>query len=111
MLGAVFGLSTDYNVFVISRIQEARRTGRDDRQAIAYGLSRSGPVVTAAAFVFCVTVAAFATSSIMLIRETAAGMAIAVAIDATLVRALLLPSVMALLGPYNWWPAKRRCRR
>ncbi len=103
MLSAVFGLSTDYSVFVISRIQEERRAGRDDRSAIAAGLSRSGPVVTSAAFVFCVTIAAFASSSVALIRETAAGMAIAVLIDATLVRALLLPATMALLGPYNWW--------
>jgi uncharacterized membrane protein YdfJ with MMPL/SSD domain len=103
MLSAVFGLSTDYSVFVISRIQEERHAGRDDRSAIAVGLSRSGPVVTSAAFVFCVTIAAFASSSVALIRETAAGMAIAVLIDATLVRALLLPAAMALLGPYNWW--------
>jgi uncharacterized membrane protein YdfJ with MMPL/SSD domain len=106
MVSAVFGLSTDYNIFVISRIQEARRAGYGDRAAIAEGLSRSGPVVTAAALVFCLTIAAFATSSIMLIRETAAGMAIAVLIDATLVRALLLPSLMTLLGPYNWWLPK-----
>jgi uncharacterized membrane protein YdfJ with MMPL/SSD domain len=107
MLSAVFGLSTDYSVFVISRIQEERRAGREDRRAIAAGLSSSGPVVTSAAFVFCVTIAAFASSSVALIRETAAGMAIAVLIDATLVRALLLPATMALLGPYNWWLPRR----
>jgi RND superfamily putative drug exporter len=111
MLSAVFGLSTDYNVFVISRIQEARREGRSERTAIAGGLARSGPVVTAAAFVLCCTLAAFASSSIMLIRETALGMAIAVAIDATLVRALLLPALMALLGRYNWWLPMFRIRR
>ncbi len=103
MLSAVFGLSTDYNVFVISRIQEARSERRSERAAIADGPARSGPIVTAAAFVLCCTLAAFASSSIMLIRETALGMAIAVAIDATLVRALLLPALMALLGRYNWW--------
>jgi RND superfamily putative drug exporter len=63
-------------------------------------------LICAAAFVFCVTVAAFATSSIMLVRETAAGMAIAVLIDASLVRALLVPSLMTLLGARNWWLPK-----
>ncbi|HUN77868.1 MAG TPA: MMPL family transporter [Solirubrobacteraceae bacterium] len=106
MLGAVFGLTLDYTVFVLARIQEARRPGVEVRAAIAEGMAHSGPVVSAAALVFCVTVAAFATSSVMLVRETAAAMAIAVAIDATLVRGLLLPSLMALLGPYNWWLPK-----
>jgi len=111
MLGAVFGLSTDYNLFVLARIQEARRAGAGERAAIALGLQRSGPVVSAAALVFCVTVAAFATSAVEPVRETAAGMALAVAIDATLVRALLLPSAMALLGPYNWWLPEGLSRR
>jgi uncharacterized membrane protein YdfJ with MMPL/SSD domain len=110
MFAAVFALSTDYSVFVISRIQEERGDGVSERAAIRRGLVRSGPVVTAAAFLFCVTVLAFASSSVLLVKEVSVGMAVAVALDATLVRALLIPSLMALLGPYNWW-APRFVRR
>jgi RND superfamily putative drug exporter len=103
IFSCVFALSSDYNVFVIARIQERHLAGAGDREAIAAGLERSGPVVSAAALLFCVAVGVFATSDIVLLKQVSIGMVLAVAIDATLVRGLLLPSVMALLGGLNWW--------
>src|SRR5204863_6004696 len=98
-----FGLSTDYAVFLLSRIKEARDRGAADSEAVAIGLERTGRIVTAAALLFCVAIGAFATSSIVFIKELGVGTAAAVAIDATLVRALLVPSLMELLGELNWW--------
>jgi uncharacterized membrane protein YdfJ with MMPL/SSD domain len=104
-----FGLATDYGVFLLSRIKEARDSGLDDRSAVAFGLERTGRIVTAAALLFCVAIGAFATSSILFIKLLGVGTALAVAIDATIVRALLVPALMALLGRWNWWaPAPLR---
>ena len=111
LLAAIaFGLATDYGVFLFSRIREAHDDGLEDREAVALGLERTGRVITAAALLFCVAVGAFATSGVLLVKELGIGIAIAVAVDATLVRALLVPSLMALLGEWNWW-APRRLRR
>jgi len=98
LLAIAFGLSTDYGVFLLSRIKEARDRGAANSEAVAIGLERTGRIVTAAALLFCVAIGAFATSRIVFIKELAVGTAVAVAIDATLVRALLVPSLMALLG-------------
>jgi uncharacterized membrane protein YdfJ with MMPL/SSD domain len=104
-----FGLATDYGVFLLSRIKEARDSGLDDREAVAFGVERTGRIVTAAALLFCVAVGAFATSSIVFIKMVGLGTALAVAIDATIIRALLVPALMALLGRWNWWaPAPLR---
>ncbi|SCK29033.1 putative drug exporter of the RND superfamily [Streptomyces sp. WMMB 714] len=104
-----FGLSTDYNVFLLGRIREARASGLDDRAAVAEGLARTGPIVTSAALLFCVAVGALALGRLVLVQELGLGTAFAVLIDATLVRALLVPSLMALLGRTNWWaPAPLR---
>ena len=104
LLGAiVFGLSTDYAVFLLSRIKEARDAGADDDEAVAIGLQRTGRIVTAAALLFAVAIGAFATSEITLIKELGVGTALAVLIDATIIRALLVPSLMALAGRWNWW--------
>jgi uncharacterized membrane protein YdfJ with MMPL/SSD domain len=114
LLAAIaFGLATDYGVFLLSRIKEAHDDGLENREAVALGLERTGRVVTSAALLFCVAVGAFATSSILLVKELGLGIAFAVAVDASLVRALLVPSLMALLGDWNWWtPAPlRRFRR
>jgi RND superfamily putative drug exporter len=105
-----FGLSTDYGVFLLSRIKELRDRGMGDEEAIAVGLERTGRIVTAAALLFCVAVGAFALSDIVVIKELGVGTALAVAIDATIVRALLVPSLMRLLGRWNWW-APRPLRR
>ena len=110
LFAVAFGLSTDYGVFLLSRIKEAHDGGLPDREAVAVGLERTGRIVTAAALLFCVAIGAFATSRIIFIKEVGIGTALAVVIDATLVRALLVPSLMELLGHWNWWaprPLKR----
>lgn len=109
LFAIAFGLATDYGVFLLSRIREAHEEGLENREAVALGLERTGRVVTAAALLFCVAVGAFATSDVVLVKEVGIGIALAVAIDASLVRALLVPSLMALLGDWNWWrPGRRR---
>ncbi|MBA2239798.1 MAG: MMPL family transporter [Solirubrobacterales bacterium] len=114
LFALVFGLSTDYAVFLLSRIKEARDEGLDETEAVARGLERTGRIVTAAAVLFCVAIGAFATSQIVFIKELGVGTALAVIIDATLIRALLVPALMALLGKWNWWapaPLRRLHRR
>ncbi len=103
LFAVAFGLSTDYGVFLLSRIKEARDSGLPDSEAVAVGLERTGRIVTAAALLFCVAIGAFATSQIIFIKELGVGTALAVLIDATIVRALLVPSLMELLGEWNWW--------
>jgi uncharacterized membrane protein YdfJ with MMPL/SSD domain len=108
MLFAVaFGLSTDYGIFLLTRIREACDAGLPDREAVAVGLERTGRIITAAALLFCIAVGAFATSQIILVKEIGIGVALAVLVDATIVRALLVPSLMAILGRWNWWPSSR----
>jgi uncharacterized membrane protein YdfJ with MMPL/SSD domain len=110
LLAVVFGLSTDYGVFLLSRIKEARDSGASDGDAVAIGLQRTGRIVTAAAVLFCVAIGAFTTSEMVFIKELGLGTAFAVLLDATIVRALLVPSLMELLGRWNWWapPPLRR---
>jgi uncharacterized membrane protein YdfJ with MMPL/SSD domain len=109
LFAVAFGLSTDYAVFLLSRIKEARDNGASDAESVAIGLERTGRIVTAAAFLFAVAVTAFATSKIIFIKEFGIGTALAVLIDASIVRALLVPSLMELLGKWNWWaPAPLR---
>jgi RND superfamily putative drug exporter len=103
LFAMAFGLSTDYGVFLLSRIKEARDNGAGERESVAIGLERTGRIVSAAALLFFVAIGAFATSSIIFIKEVGLGTALAVMIDATIVRALLVPSLMALLGRWNWW--------
>ncbi len=103
LCATAFGLSTDYAIFLFSRIGEARGRGLANRAAVADGVERTGRIVTAAALLFCVAIASFASSGISFIQELGLGTAAAVALDATIVRALLVPSLMALLGEWNWW--------
>ena len=103
LFAVAFGLSTDYGVFLLSRIKEGRDRGLDTSEAVATGLERTGRIVSAAALLFCVAIGAFATSRIVFIKELGVGTALAVLLDATIVRALLVPSLMALLGRWNWW--------
>jgi RND superfamily putative drug exporter len=110
LFALAFGLSTDYGVFLLSRIKEARDNGNSDSDAVAIGLERTGRIVTAAALLFAVAVGVFATSKIIFIKENFIGVALAVLIDASLIRALLVPSLMELLGRWNWW-APRPLRR
>ena len=99
----VFALSTDYGVFLLGRIKEERDRGLPDREAVATGLARTGRVVTAAAILLAVAIGAFSTSSISFIQQIGVATATGVLIDAFVVRTLLVPSLMALLGRWNWW--------
>jgi uncharacterized membrane protein YdfJ with MMPL/SSD domain len=109
LFAVAFGLSTDYAVFLLSRIKEARDKGASDSESVAIGLERTGRIVTAAALLFAVAIGAFATSQIIFIKENGVGTALAVLIDASIIRALLVPSLMELLGKWNWWaPAPLR---
>jgi putative drug exporter of the RND superfamily len=105
----LFGLSMDYEVFLLTRMKEQwDRTG-DNREAVARGLERSGRIVTSAALIVVVVAGSFAFADIVLIKALGIGMALAVALDATVVRALLVPATMRLLGHWNWWlPASLR---
>ncbi len=103
LLAIAFGLSTDYGVFLLTRIKEARDAGASNEEAVALGIQRTGRIVTAAALLLVVALGAFATSEIVFVKQLGIGTAAAVAIDATIVRALLVPALMKLLGERNWW--------
>jgi RND superfamily putative drug exporter len=105
-----FGLSTDYGVFLLTRIKEARDGGLGERESVAVGLQRTGRIVTYAALLFCIAIGAFATSEVVFVKQVGVGTALAVLIDAFLVRALLVPSLMALLGRWNWWAPRPLAR-
>ncbi len=104
-----FGLSMDYEVFLLSRIKEQFDSTGDNRAAVATGLQRTGWLITSAALLLAVVLAAFSTSRIVFIQQIGVGLAIAIVMDATLVRGLLVPATMRLLGRWNWWaPAPLR---
>ena len=114
MFCTVFGLSMDYEVLLLSRMQEEYLKTRDNTSAVAMGLEKSGRLITGAAAIMVGVFAAFALADIVLIKAIGLGMALAVAIDATLVRALVVPATMRLLGDLNWWapgPLARLQRR
>jgi uncharacterized membrane protein YdfJ with MMPL/SSD domain len=99
----LFGLSMDYHVFILSRIREAVGRGAGTDEAIAYGIRSTAGVVTSAAIVMVFVFAIFATLSILFFKQFGVGLATAVLIDATIVRAVLLPASMKLLGDWNWY--------
>jgi len=104
-----FGLSMDYEVFLLARIKEAYDEGCDTNKAVAYGLQRSGRIITSAAFLVMIVFLGFAAGQSLGIKEFGLALAIAVAVDATLVRCILVPATMTLLGRANWWaPAPLR---
>ncbi len=105
-----FGLSMDYEVFMLSRIKEEHDLGKDNADAVATGLQRTGPVVTAAAAVMAIVFLAFSTSAVTGLKMIGVGVALAVVMDATLVRVALVPAFMRLAGRFNWW-APRPLRR
>lgn len=102
----LFGLSMDYHVFVVSRIREARAKGMDTRSAVSHGITTSAGVVTSAAAVMIGVFSIFATLSTIDMKQMGVGLATAILIDATLIRAVILPSLMAVLGEANWWTPK-----
>jgi len=99
----LFGLSMDYEVFLLTRMRETWQATGDNPTAVAHGLERSGRIVTSAALIVIVVSGSFAFADIVLIKALGVGIAIAVALDATVVRALLVPATMRLLGRWNWW--------
>ena len=111
MFALVFGLSMDYELFLLSRIREAwlRRTGEDrqdpnaDLDSVEEGLTRTGPIITTAAAILIVVVLGLAAGTLVFMKQLGLGMALAILLDATLIRLLLVPSTMALLGHRNWW--------
>ncbi|HWV24989.1 MAG TPA: MMPL family transporter [Thermomicrobiales bacterium] len=107
MFCILFGLSMDYEVFLLSRVQEEwHRTGDND-EAVAVGLERSGRIITSAALIVVVVTASFVSADVVIVKALGLCIALAVAIDATIVRALLVPATMKLLGHWNWWiPAR-----
>lgn len=103
MLAIIIGLSMDYEVFLLSRMREQWDRSHDNPDAVAVGLQRSGRIITSAALLLVVVIGAFATSGVVPIKMIGVGTAIAIVVDATLVRALLVPATMRLLGRWNWW--------
>ncbi|WP_222719099.1 MMPL family transporter [Actinokineospora xionganensis] len=109
MVAILFGLSMDYEVFLISRIRERYDSLGDNTAAVAAGVQRTGGIITTAAVLLCVVVGSFSTSGITFIKMVGVGMFVALVVDATLVRMLLVPATMRLLGRHNWWaPAPLR---
>ena len=102
----VFGLSMDYELFLLSRIREEHLAGKSNVEAVAIGLQRSARIITAAALILAVVFAAFVTSGVTSIKSMGFGVALAVILDATIVRALLVPALMRLFGERNWWAPK-----
>jgi RND superfamily putative drug exporter len=102
----VFGLSMDYELFLLSRIREEHLLGKSNVESVALGLQRSARIITAAAMLLAVVFAAFVTSGVTSIKMMGFGVAFAVVLDATLIRALLVPALMRLLGERNWWAPK-----
>ncbi|MFI6769303.1 MMPL family transporter [Streptomyces sp. NPDC050355] len=112
LFSVAFGLSVDYELFLLSRIQEHWRITGDTTASIVHGIARTGRLFTAAALTVAVAMGALASSGVLLLKELGFGLALAVVVDATLVRGVLVPSVMRLAGRANWWaPARIRSRR
>ncbi|OUC86028.1 MMPL family transporter, partial [Streptosporangium minutum] len=103
ILAVVFGLSMDYELFLLSRVRAEWLRTRDNTAAVAVGLERTGGVITSAALLLLVVIAAFSTAGITIVKMLGVGMFVAIVVDATLVRALLVPATMRLMGDANWW--------
>jgi RND superfamily putative drug exporter len=103
LFSIVFGMSMDYEVLLISRIQEEYRRTGDNQAGVAIGLEKSGRLITGAAAIMCAVFLAFALADVVIIKAIGVGLAIAIAVDATIVRILIVPSVMRILGRANWW--------
>jgi len=106
MLAIIFGLSMDYEVFLLSRVRERYDVTGDNTAAVASGLQRTGGVITSAALLLVIVIGAFSASGITFIKLMGVGMIVALIVDATIVRVLLVPATMRLLGGFNWWAPK-----
>jgi putative drug exporter of the RND superfamily len=103
LFATLFGLSMDYEVFLVSRMREEWDATHDNEHAVAAGLAKTGQIVTAAGLVMFAAFFGFVAGSIVGLQQFGFGLAVAILIDVTIVRALLVPSVMALMGHWNWW--------
>ena len=104
-----FGLSMDYEVFLLSRIVELHEQGHDTRSAVTLGLQRSGRIITSAALLMVIVFSGFAAGDLLIMKQMGVALVLAIVIDATLVRMLLVPATMSVLGSANWWaPAPLR---
>ena len=103
LFAMLFGLSMDYEVFIVSRMREARESGATNDEAIVHGLAHTGGVVTAAAVILVGALGGLVFGHVAGLQELGLGLALGIIVDATIVRGLLLPSIMALLGDWNWW--------
>jgi RND superfamily putative drug exporter len=110
LFAMLFGLSMDYEVFLVTRMREAWDAGADNGRAVAIGLERTGRIVTAAAVIMVAAFSGFLAGRIVGLQEFGFGLAAAILVDATIVRALLVPSLMAVMGRYNWWLPQRVAR-
>ena len=103
LLAIVFGLSMDYEVFLLSRIRERYDATGDTKTAVAQGLARSAATISSAALIMVAVFAVFAGTGVPSIKEIGLGLAVAIALDATLVRLVLVPATMEIMGKWNWW--------
>jgi len=103
LFAMLFGLSMDYEVFLVMRMREAWNETHDNTRAVAYGLERTGRIITAAALIMVAAFSGFLAGRIAGLQEFGAGLALAILIDATIVRAILVPAVMAIFGDWNWY--------
>ncbi|HWE80340.1 MAG TPA: MMPL family transporter, partial [Gaiellaceae bacterium] len=103
LFAMLFGLSMDYEVFLVTRMRESWDEGVDNVTAVAHGLERTGRIITAAAIIMCAAFSGFIAGRIVGLQEFGLGLAVAIFVDATIVRCLLVPSLMAVLGRWNWW--------
>jgi RND superfamily putative drug exporter len=103
MFAVVFGLSMDYEVFLLARIREEWLRSRDNQQSVISGLAFTGRIITSAALILLVVIGAFAAGELVYVQQIGVGIGAAIALDVTLVRALLVPATMQLLGDWNWW--------
>jgi putative drug exporter of the RND superfamily len=110
LFAMLFGLSMDYEVFLVTRMREAWDAGADNATAVAHGLERTGRIVTAAAVIMVAAFSGFLAGRIVGLQEFGLGLAVAIFVDATIVRSLLVPSLMALFGRWNWWLPGRAAR-
>jgi len=103
LFSIIFGLSMDYEIFLLARVSEAYKRTGDNTASVAEGLKRSGRIITGAASILIVVALSFLVADVVLVKAVGLGLAIAIFVDVTIVRALLAPSIMRLLGPLNWW--------
>jgi putative drug exporter of the RND superfamily len=103
MFCTIFGVSMDYEVFLLTRIREAWLQTHDNRHSVGTGLTRTGSIITSAALIIVIVAGSFALTSVVVTKAVGVGLAVAVAVDATIIRVLLVPAAMRLLGDWNWW--------